>query len=761
MISHFVNIRAKEFVLKRVLNIFLAALIVMLSAAAYAGNDTLQKNGDFQDGDENPTNWPAPKADGTITYPKDGDNRFMRLKVGEPGKMVMVYRMLFIKSDVKAIEFTCKARCEDVQPGEKSWFDGRVLIQFKNADGKELKPGAKPLVWRGTKKDWAEYSRTCKVPEGTKTIGVMYTLFNAKSGTLDFDDVSVKAVDEPAAEPKAELPLTDAPVIFAADVGAADAPVAVRPTRDQEKAAKLLAETGSLIVNGGFEKKDKNLDRPEGWGSEGKGVTFETEGENHFLRITAAKPGEMTMLFREIPVPAGVPALQLSWKYRLSDMKKGELPWYDARILIKAVDAANKAKDIGNPYASKNTDGKWIEKSTSFLIPEGTVKLQFMPCLFRVNSGTFDLDDLKLAVTDPAPLLAAQVQRDKEIKARYVPPEEPKKDKWPSMLHVQGNKLINAEGKEVWLQGVNAGGLETLPHDKQAIKSVVVAIDDWKSNCVRLPMNERFWFGRDPTQKDGGKEYREKIDQIITLAANRGAYLVLDLHRFRAPKEEHAEFWKDAAARYKDHPAVLFDLFNEPHDISWDVWQKGGFVGEKKGTDESAFLTAEEKKKNSGFESVGMQALVDAIRSTGAKNIVIAGGLGWAGDLSGVAKGYTLSDPNGNGVMYSWHQYNWHKGWDKTVLPAAEKYPIFVGEVGADIKKMDFIPKNIQEDPYTWVPDMLGFIQKYKLNWTGWCMHPKATPIMISDWTYTPTPFWGVFAKDALAGKQFEMKKMR
>jgi len=91
----------------------------------------------------------------------------------------------------------------------------------------------------------------------------------------------------------------------------------------------------------------------------------------------------------------------------------------------------------------------------------------------------------------------------------------------------------------------------------------------------------------------------------------------------------------------------------------------------------------------------------------------------------------------------------------------ADKHPILVGEVGADIKKMDFIPANAQEDPFTRVPEMLGFMQKYKLHWTGFSFHPAATPVMISDWGYTPTPFWGAFAKDALAGKNFEMKKMR
>jgi hypothetical protein len=33
--------------------------------------------------------------------------------------------------------------------------------------------------------------------------------------------------------------------------------------------------------------------------------------------------------------------------------------------------------------------------------------------------------------------------------------------------------------------------------------------------------------------------------------------------------------------------------------------------------------------------------------------------------------------------------------------------------------------------------------------------------MVISDWQYTPTPYWGAFVKDALAGKAFEMKKVR
>src|SRR5690606_26638099 len=506
------------------------------------------------------------------------------------------------------------------------------------------------------------------------------------------------------------------------------------------------ADATSLIANPGMEL-DANRDNwPDNWPSLKSAGSWETENGNRFLRLRSTQPGKLFSIFRVIELPADTKALKLSWRWRVTDLTVGDKPWFDARIMLEFYDAdgVKLPKNPSPPY-SRGTKG-WEQRSTSFLMPEGAATLRFMPSLFNVRSGTLDLDDVTLVPTDTGELEAAAKLRAEEVALRYVAPEKPNPAAWPAELRVQGNRLVAPAGNEVWLQGLNAGNLETLPHDQQVVKSAVVGIDEWKANAIRLPVKDEFWFGRSVYQKDGGKSYRETIDRIVTLVANRGAYLILDLHRYRAPKAEYAEFWKDAATRYKNHPAVLFDLMNEPHGTSWEVWRNGGWVGEKTGVDESAFLTDEEKKKNQGFESVGMQGLLDAVRSTGARNIVVVGGLGWSGDLSGVVNGFALDErEGGNGIMYSWHQYNWHKGWAKTVLPVAEKHPVLVGEVGADTKKMDFIPHDIQESPYTWVPDMLGFIQKHRLNWTAWCFHPKATPVLISDWKYTPTPFWGQF----------------
>jgi endoglucanase len=156
-----------------------------------------------------------------------------------------------------------------------------------------------------------------------------------------------------------------------------------------------------------------------------------------------------------------------------------------------------------------------------------------------------------------------------------------------------------------------------------------------------------------------------------------------------------------------------------------------------------------------------MQRLLDTVRETGAKNVVLVGGLDYAYDLSGIAQGYALDERGGNGIILSTHIYPWKKGWQEKVLVVADRYPILVGEVGAGAKKMEWLPAEYQEDAVTWVPEMIGFIQKYKFHWTAFAFHPKAGPPMLEDWSYKPNAAWGTFVKRAFAGEKFELKKLR
>lgn len=519
-------------------------------------------------------------------------------------------------------------------------------------------------------------------------------------------------------------------------------------------AACLAAET-SMLPEGSFEKPTGSSDWPAGWGKPKSGGSWEQENGNHFVRLTSNTPGEMVMMYQPVKLSAEMKALELTWRMRVTGLQKGKQAWFDARILIDFKDkSGNKLAGGLAPNAGKDTEG-WVDRKVAFLVPAGAAQLEVMPALFQVNRGKFDLDDVVLKSIDPKPLLAER-QALAEKSLAKVPVISPEREKWPKELHVAGNKVLNSDNKAVMLRGVNVVSLEWSARGEQVTKAAEVAIDEWHANIIRLPVTEEFWNGKGA--QDQGAGYQRIVDNMVNLAANRGAYLMLDLHRFKAPTAAHIAFWKEAAARYKNHPAVIFDLFNEPHGTTWEVWRNGGFVAESaKPGDEANFTKANTK----GINAVGMQALVDAVRGSGAKNVILVGGLDYAYDLSGMAQGFVPDEKGGNGMILSTHIYPWKKAWMEKVMVMAKQYPILVGEFGANTQKMTWLKPEWQEDAATWVPAMLGFIQQNELHWTAFCFHPKSAPHLLSGWDFQPTPEWGAFVKRALSGEKFTVDRPR
>jgi hypothetical protein len=329
-----------------------------------------------------------------------------------------------------------------------------------------------------------------------------------------------------------------------------------------------------------------------------------------------------------------------------------------------------------------------------------------------------------------------------------------------SMLHTAGNKILNEKDREVRLVGVNVCSLEWTSKGDHVLASVREAFTNWNCNLVRLPLSQDRWFGKvsdwsTPNPPDGGAQYREIVDDVIKLVLNYGGYIVLDLHWSNAgewgenigqhymPDANSLEFWIDIAKKYLNNSAVMFGLYNEPHDITWEVWRNGGTVNEtvNKGKSDEKKLT---------YVTPGHQEMVNTIRSLGANNLIIAGGVDWAYDLRGIASSYALTDTSdGNGIVYDSHIYPF-KEWDgknhsNKVLSIADDYPVLIGEIGIDPEGQ----WGAASHP-TWLLDMLDWMDLNKLNWAGWCFHTAATPSMISDWRYTPTKHHGAIIKQRL-----------
>lgn len=518
--------------------------------------------------------------------------------------------------------------------------------------------------------------------------------------------------------------------------------------------------TASFIVDGDFTGGQEN-GLPVGWqrrGQEGEGtILLEKDGDTSFIRLSVNQPDQLVGVVQSIPIPPSVLGLEFQARFRTANVKFGKSFLCDARARFGFYDAeGNPVKGAGDVIFDSHAR-EWTEISRSFAVPAGAVSMNLMLCLNRPASGTLDVQRVRLSAMDEQaaqelaqkPLLAAKKKAEDEAAIQALVLRAPVS----RSLRVRGNDLVNEEGAGVLLQGVNVPSLEWSPKGENIHRSMKVALLDWKANVVRLPVSASFWFGRGKggTSSNDLQVYRTIVDDAVKMAAGQGAYLILDLHSYGGIKPFAVEFWTDAATRYANNPAVLFDLWNEPHGISWDLWQNGG---------EKLVIDKKTKATNT-VTLVGMQTLVDTVRAAGAKNIIVAGGISYALDLRGILEGHALKDPGGNGIVYATHFYNWHGNWASNFLAVAERYPVLVGEFGADIKKMSFVPKNKQEDPMTWVPDALAMMQKYKLNWTAFSLHPKATPVLIRNWDYEPTPFYGVFVKDALAGKTFELQRMR
>jgi Tol biopolymer transport system component len=327
---------------------------------------------------------------------------------------------------------------------------------------------------------------------------------------------------------------------------------------------------------------------------------------------------------------------------------------------------------------------------------------------------------------------------------------------WPLPLEVKKAQVVNSRGEPVRLRGVNAASLEwTSNGEGHILDSVKIAIDDWRANLIRLPLAQDRWFGKAPEQKDDGREYRALVKKIVDLCANRGCYVILDLHWSDAcewgkqigqhvmPDQNSLEFWTSCASAYKNHPGVIFDLYNEPHDVSWEIWLHGGQVTEK----------ATPRNPQRAFQAVGMQTLLEAVRATGAKNLVIAGGLDWSYDMSGFLGKHRLSDPAGNGVIYANHTYPLKRDsvgrWISKMERAATEVPIIVSEFGAESRGVRPASGPSAEE---WVRQVLQALEDHDWAWTAWDLHPRAGPRLISDWKYTPTPGFGKWVKLALAG---------
>jgi hypothetical protein len=324
-------------------------------------------------------------------------------------------------------------------------------------------------------------------------------------------------------------------------------------------------------------------------------------------------------------------------------------------------------------------------------------------------------------------------------------------------VHVSGNKIENASGTPVVLHGVNRSGAEYACvqgwgfFDGPVDEASILAIKSWTHvTAVRVPLNEACWNAESyVTAAYAGPAYQQAVENYVRLLNANGIVAILDLHwtdgtytgnssgcssaqaTCQKPMPDSAQaipFWTSVANTFKGNNAVVFDLFNEPYasratgstTTGWQCWLNGGTCS------------------GISYQVAGMQAMVNAVRSTGATNVLMLGGEEYANDLTGWLQ-YEPTDPDGN-LVASWHSYsnntcNTQSCWTSQVAPVMAKVPVIVGEMGEGDCAGTYI------DPLTtWLEsENTGF-----LAWT-WDAWGGCSNVLITDYNGDATGYGAAY----------------
>jgi len=338
-------------------------------------------------------------------------------------------------------------------------------------------------------------------------------------------------------------------------------------------------------------------------------------------------------------------------------------------------------------------------------------------------------------------------------------------------LHVSGNHVVTATGATYRLLGANRSSGEFAciqgrgMWDAPADQAAVDAMKAWNVHALRIPLNEECWLGTADVPAGGttGAAYQQAVKDWVNLLVTNGINPILDLHwtfgQYSGPGAGCSDvkatcqkpmpdtqftpmFWSQVATAFKGNNAVIFDLFNEPFPdfannfsnptAAWTCLRDGGTC------------------TGIGYQVAGMQSLVNAVRATGATNIIMVPGIAFTNDLSQWSA-FKPTDSTGN-LIGSWHSYNFNacvtqSCWDSTIGSVARQTPVMIGEIGQNTCAHDYIDQLM-----AWADgNGLGYAA---WTWNAWGLCNSSGNDLILDNAGTPTSTFGAGFKAHLLTQQ-------
>ncbi|KIC96282.1 glycoside hydrolase family 5 protein [Flavihumibacter solisilvae] len=252
-------------------------------------------------------------------------------------------------------------------------------------------------------------------------------------------------------------------------------------------------------------------------------------------------------------------------------------------------------------------------------------------------------------------------------------------------LRVNGTMLVNEKGDPVMLRGMSYGWHCFWPRFYNA-ESVVWLKKDWKINVIRAAM------GIEPGENSYLKRTewsKEKMREVIDAAIKEDIYVIIDWHSHNINLKEAKDFFRDISATYGRHPHIIYEIFNEPDEESWEAVKE--------------YSTE----------------IIRTIRENDPDNIILIGSPHWDQDIHIAADSPITGFSN---LMYTLHFYaaTHHQFLrDRGDYALSKGLPLFISE-SAGMEATGNGPLN-EKEWQLWI----DWAEKNKISWITWSVSDK------------------------------------
>ena len=222
------------------------------------------------------------------------------------------------------------------------------------------------------------------------------------------------------------------------------------------------------------------------------------------------------------------------------------------------------------------------------------------------------------------------------------------------LLEVNGNRIVNKNNEPVSLAGNSFFWSNDGWGGEKYYNSEVVSWlkEDWNTSIVRASMGVEDPGG----YLDNKTANKDRVKIIIDAAIQEGIYVIVDWHSHHAEDylDEAIIFFEEIASLYGDNDNVIYEIYNEPLDISWSQTIKPYAI-----------------------------SVISAIRAIDPDNLIVVGTPEWSQRIDLAAADPIIGFQN---IAYTLHFYTvYHHQWlrDRASAALDDGIAIFVSEWGS------------------------------------------------------------------------------